>query len=214
MIMSDHFFPQRPVSNPRIYAYTDSNPIYEGLLKIGYTAIDTEKRVAQQYPTARPGNPPYRIVMDESAMRDDGSTFKDHAVHAYLRRHGFSNPEGEWFRCSVDDVKAAVIALRSGIENEERRTQSFSLRPEQEEAIDKTINYFHNYYEDNPEKIPHFLWNAKMRFGKTFASYQLAKRMGFTKILILTFKPAVQSAWKEDLESHVDFEGWQFRACK
>ncbi len=208
--MNNDFFPQRPVSNPRIYAYTDSNPIYNGLLKVGYTAIDTEKRVAQQYPTARPGNPPYRIVMDESAMRDDGSTFKDHAVHAYLRRHGFSNPEGEWFRCSVDDVKAAVIALRSGIENEEHRTQSFLLRPEQEEAINKTMNYFHSYHKDNPEKIPHFLWNAKMRFGKTFASYQLAKRMGFTKILILTFKPAVQSAWKEDLESHIDFEGWQF----
>ena len=49
-----------------------------------------------------------------------------------------------------------------------------------------------------------------MRFGKTFASYQLAKRMGFTKVLILTFKPAVQSAWKDDLLCHMDFVGWQF----
>jgi hypothetical protein len=49
-----------------------------------------------------------------------------------------------------------------------------------------------------------------MRFGKTFASYQLAKRMKWTKILVLTFKPAVQSAWEDDLNSHVDFEGWQF----
>lgn len=204
------FFPQRPASNPRIYAYTDSNPIYKGLLKVGYTAIDTEKRVAQQYPTARPGSPPYTIVMDESAMRDDGSTFKDHAVHAYLRRHGIPNPEGEWFQCSVDEVKAAVVALRMGIENEEHRTQTFALRPEQEEAINKTINYYRSYHAENPNKIPHFLWNAKMRFGKTFASYQLAKRMGFKKVLILTFKPAVQSAWQEDLESHVDFEGWQF----
>jgi hypothetical protein len=48
-----------------------------------------------------------------------------------------------------------------------------------------------------------------MRFGKTFTSYQLAKRMGFTKILILTFKPAVKSAWSEDLRTHKDFEGWQ-----
>jgi len=208
--MNSDFFPQRPTSNPRIYAYTDSNPIYKGLLKVGYTAIDTEKRVAQQYPTARPGNPPYTIVMDESAMRDDGSTFKDHAVHAYLRRHGVPNPEGEWFQCSVDVVKAAVVALRMGIENEEHRTQTFALRPEQEKAIDKTINYYRSYHAENPDKIPHFLWNAKMRFGKTFASYQLAKRMGFKKVLILTFKPAVQSAWQEDLESHVDFEGWQF----
>jgi hypothetical protein len=49
-----------------------------------------------------------------------------------------------------------------------------------------------------------------MRFGKTFAAYQLAKRMGWRKILVLTFKPAVQSAWEEDLRTHVDFAGWQF----
>ena len=34
--------------------------------------------------------------------------------------------------------------------------------------------------------------------------------MGWTKILVLTFKPAVQSAWDEDLQTHVDFAGWQF----
>ncbi|MBW2647663.1 MAG: restriction endonuclease, partial [Deltaproteobacteria bacterium] len=30
------------------------------------------------------------------------------------------------------------------------------------------------------------------------------------KVLVMTFKPAVQSAWEEDLKCHVDFEGWQF----
>lgn len=49
-----------------------------------------------------------------------------------------------------------------------------------------------------------------MRFGKTFTTYQLAKRMGFKKVLILTFKPAVQTAWHNDLMCHMDFEGWQF----
>ena len=49
-----------------------------------------------------------------------------------------------------------------------------------------------------------------MRFGKTFAAYQLAKKMGWRKVLVLTFKPAVQSAWEEDLKCHVDFRGWQF----
>ena len=49
-----------------------------------------------------------------------------------------------------------------------------------------------------------------MRFGKTFTTYQLAKEMGWSKVLVLTFKPAVQNAWKEDLMMHVDFEGWQF----
>ena len=36
--------------------------------------------------------------------------------------------------------------------------------------------------------------------------------MQWTKILVLTFKPAVQNAWDEDLMTHVDFEGWQFIA--
>ena len=49
-----------------------------------------------------------------------------------------------------------------------------------------------------------------MRFGKTFATYQLAKRMGWKKVLVLTFKPAVVHAWSEDLTRHIDFEGWQF----
>jgi hypothetical protein len=53
-----------------------------------------------------------------------------------------------------------------------------------------------------------------MRFGKTFASYELAKKMGFKRILVLTFKPAVESAWSEDLMTHVDFEGWQFVSNK
>lgn len=53
-----------------------------------------------------------------------------------------------------------------------------------------------------------------MRFGKTFASYQLARKMGLKRVLVLTFKPAVESAWREDLISHVDFEGWQFVSNK
>ncbi|MDE8718677.1 hypothetical protein PZH37_16940, partial [[Eubacterium] siraeum] len=57
---------------------------------------------------------------------------------------------------------------------------------------------------------PKFLWNAKMRFGKTFATYQLARAMNFKNVLILTFKPAVESAWQEDLSHHIDFGGWQF----
>lgn len=36
----------------------------------------------------------------------------------------------------------------------------------------------------------------------------------FQKILVLTFKPAVESAWQEDLTRHVDFKGWQFVSNK
>ncbi|MFH0985721.1 MAG: GIY-YIG nuclease family protein, partial [Candidatus Omnitrophota bacterium] len=193
-----------------IYAYEDTNPQYRGLLKIGYTTVDVKARVAQQYPTLRPGKPPYRIVLEESAMRNDGTVFIDYDVHRYLRIVGVKNPEGEWFKCSVDEVKAAVIAVKTSQMNEESRSLDFKMRPEQTAAVDKTVFYFKSIRKENSDKPPHFLWNAKMRFGKTFAAYQLAKRMGWFKVLVLTFKPAVQSAWEQDLKCHIDFKGWQF----
>jgi hypothetical protein len=49
-----------------------------------------------------------------------------------------------------------------------------------------------------------------MRFGKTFAAYHLAKKLGAKRVLVVTFKPAVEDAWQTDLESHVDFDGWQY----
>jgi len=210
--LSNHFFPPRPETTPIIYAYEDTNPQYTGLLKIGYTTRQAQTRVAAQYPTLRPGKTPYRIVFEESAMKNDGTVFDDHAVHRYLRSAGFKNPDGEWFQCSVKELQAAYIAVKTGELNEENRTLDFQMRPEQIEAVEKTAAYFVNFKKDrgNKDKTPHFLWNAKMRFGKTFASYQLAKKMGWKKVLVLTFKPAVQSAWEEDLKGHVDFKGWQF----
>ncbi|MFZ2655252.1 MAG: GIY-YIG nuclease family protein [Victivallales bacterium] len=207
---TDKFFPLRPRSSPTIYAYDDTNPQYAGLLKIGYTTADAQSRVAQQYPTLKPGKPPYRIVLEESAMCGDGSGFTDHDVHRYLRMIGVKNPDGEWFCCKAEQVKAAVIAVRTGQLNEENRSLDFKMRPEQEAAVEKTIVYFKSSRRENKSKPPHFLWNAKMRFGKTFAAYQLAKKMGWRKVMVLTFKPAVQNAWNDDLNQHVDFKGWQF----
>jgi Type III restriction enzyme, res subunit/T5orf172 domain len=208
--MNKVFFPQRPDSKPTIYAYEDTNPQYERLLKVGYTNGDVRKRVVQQYPTIRPGKLPYRIVFEESAMRNDGSAFSDHEVHRYLKQIGIKNPDGEWFRCSVNDIKSAIIAIKSGQMNEENRSLDFKMRPEQEAAVEKTAAYFKSFRKENHDKTPHFLWNAKMRFGKTFAAYQLAKKMNWSKVLVLTFKPAVQNAWEQDLKSHIDFKGWQF----
>jgi hypothetical protein len=210
--MPEDFFPPRPAATPTIYAYEDSNPQYAGLLKIGYTTKNAQERVAAQYPTARPGKAPYRIVFEASAMKNDGAVFDDHAIHRYLRGMGVKNPHGEWFACTVKEVQAAVLAVKTGKVNEENRTLDFKMRPEQAEAVEKTATYFADFKKDkgNQGKTPHFLWNAKMRFGKTFAAYQLAKKMGWKKVLVLTFKPAVQSAWEDDLKGHVDFKGWQF----
>jgi hypothetical protein len=205
-----NFFPPRPDATPTIYAYefVDINS-HKGLIKIGFTDRDVQTRVKEQVGTAKIK---YKIVFEESAMKRDGSSFTDHDVHRILRKSKFDNTAGEWFKCTVNDLLKAIWEIKTGEQTEENRVLSFGMRPEQEEAVEKTIEYYKSFRKekDNKGRTPHFLWNAKMRFGKTFASYQLAKQMGWKKILILTFKPAVQSAWEEDLKTHVDFKGWQF----
>ena len=75
--MSKEFYPPRPDSQPKINANRDTNPQYAGLLKVGYTTIDVRDRVAQQYPIVKPGPLPYSIVLEETAMRNDGTAFTD-----------------------------------------------------------------------------------------------------------------------------------------
>ena len=142
-------------------------------------------------------------------MRDDGSAFDDNAVHKMLEQQ-FPCEFGEWYRCTVKDVENAVEAVRDRRGSITQRTQNFVMRPEQQCAVKKTQEYFAQFKKDNPGKPPRFLWNAKMRFGKTFTSYEFAKAEGYKRVLILTFKPAVADSWRDDLETHKDFEGWQF----
>lgn len=206
--MSKNFFPLRAKINPTIYAYKLIDvKNKENLLKVGYTDRDAKTRVKEQIGAT---HLKFEIVLETEAIKEDGSTFSDHDVHRFLKTKGFENIEGEWFKCSLNDIKSAILQIKTGNENIQNRTQNFGLRPEQKEAIEKTSQYFKNYILENPNKAPHFLWNAKMRFGKTFTTYKLAQKMNWNKILVLTFKPAVQNAWQEDLNSHVDFVNWQF----
>jgi hypothetical protein len=205
--MSD-LFPPKSESSPTIYAYKILNAKNrDGLLKVGYTTRDAEQRVHEQLVTS---GLEYKIVLIESAMRSDGSNFSDHDVHNQLKKDGFINTDGEWFKCEVDDVMSGLIAVRDGVSSNRGRELDFKMRPEQQKAVDKAANHFRDFKQKEKGKTPHFLWNAKMRFGKTFTAYQLALEMGWTKILVLTFKPAVQDAWESDLSMHKDFEGWQF----
>lgn len=195
---------------PMIYAYEHIGvPAHEGMLKVGYTTRDVETRVREQNLT---GNIPYRIVLKRPAMRKDGTSFDDHLIHKILRKYHVRNPEGEWFVTDKNTVERAIESAVQGNETLIERIYSFPMRPEQKKAVDDTSAYFKAFVKDpaNRGLIPHYLWNAKMRFGKTFTTYQLALRMGWTKMLILTFKPAVKTAWEEDLLTHRDFEGWQF----
>ena len=206
--MNKNFFPLRAKINPTIYAYKLIDvKNKENLLKVGYTDRDAKTRVKEQIGAT---HLKFEIVLETEAIKEDGSTFSDHDVHKFLKTKGFENIEGEWFKCSLNDIKSAILQIKTGNENIQNRTQNFGLRPEQKEAIEKTSQYFKNYIFENPNKAPHFLWNAKMRFGKTFTTYKLAQKMNWNKILVLTFKPAVQNAWQEDLNSHVDFVNWQF----
>ena len=200
----------RAAVRPMIYAYTLKAEGYGDLLKVGYTERDVETRVREQVANIKLPFAIHKIVLRESAMRRDGSTFDDHAVHRLLKRHGVQRPDGEWFRCGVDEVRAAIVAVRNRQDYQAARTRDFGMRPEQAEAVRLTAAYFRRKAKEEPGTKPRFLWNAKMRFGKTFAAYELAKEMGFKRILILTFKPAVVSAWEEDCLTHVDFAGWQF----
>src|SRR3989338_3596848 len=166
--MSNVLFP--PLNPPRIYAYTDSR--FAGCLKVGYTTKNVQERVAAQYPVLLP-NQSYTIALDETAMREDGSFFTDHDVHSVLSRKRVKRLDGEWFECSLEAVKAAIVEVKTGKRHEDNRTLNFAMRPEQQAAVDKAITYFNSFKAENPYKTPHFLWNAKMRFGKTFAAYQL-----------------------------------------
>jgi hypothetical protein len=210
---------------PRIYAYSEDthrNTPWDdgqgvGLLKIGYTTRSVEERIAEQFGVARPGAQPWHLELSEEATTDHGHSFTDKDVHRLLRglgRQQIRNDAGqltEYFACTVDDVHAAINQLRTGqTASSTGRNATFAMRPEQQQAVEQAADHFATYSKKKMGQAPKYLWNAKMRFGKTFATYQLARKMGWTRILVLTYKPAVEDAWRTDLAEHHDFDGWQF----
>src|SRR5271154_7198698 len=102
----------KPDARPRIYAYSIDDKAHKGLLKIGQTTRDVGQRVAEQLKTAAIKN--YKIELDESAERDDGTIFSDHDVRAALARKKFAKTELEWVRCTLKDVRTVLTELRTG----------------------------------------------------------------------------------------------------
>jgi hypothetical protein len=198
----------KPDARPRIYAYSIADEAHRGLLKVGQTTRDVKQRIAEQVKTAAIKN--YKIELDESAERDDGTIFSDHQVRTALAKKSFENAELEWMCCSVADVRTVLTELRTGQQLTGTHHETFQMRREQLDAVTKTHAYFHSIWNEDMHAVPRFLWNAKMRFGKTFTAYQLSKKLGAKRVLVLTFKPAVEDAWQTDLESHADFNGWQY----
>lgn len=211
-------------ARPIIYAYTATdgtgNPHNKGYIKVGFTSRhksnkDEEnamERIREQTHTA--GLIP-NILGIWQAFDKNGNQFSDKDVHRILERNGHhqlleGTDDNEWYNCELPDIERAITELKEGKDFGTTRTNSFKMRPEQENAVQQTKSYYENQKRINPDSIPKFLWNAKMRFGKTFTAYELANAMHMKRILILTFKPAVKDSWEEDLNNHIDFDGWQF----
>lgn len=178
-------------------------------IKVGQTTKPGIARVKEQVNTAFPGLVGVDILFhSEPADRPDGTAFSDHDVHKVLTGAGITQVGGEWFEANLEEVLGAVVSLQKGVPFSPERIQTFRPRPEQKKAVEQTAAYFRKHDGDVP--VPKYLWNAKMRFGKTFTTYQLAREMGWKKVLILTYKPAVRSAWRDDLLGHIDFIDWRY----
>jgi hypothetical protein len=204
----------KPDARLRIYAWTPNDPpsAYAGLIKVGQTTLeDVNVRIKQSQGQMQHA---YTLHVNLLAEREDGTVFRDSEVRQRLIDKGFDNvvigASREWIRCTPDDVKTAVTELQKGLRLTGTHHLTFSMRREQREAVDKALAYINSIWAEDPDAAPRFLWNAKMRFGKTFTAYQLAKKLAAKRVLVVTFKPAVEDAWQTDLESHVEFDGWQY----
>ncbi|MBR3143877.1 DEAD/DEAH box helicase family protein [Candidatus Saccharibacteria bacterium] len=201
-------------TKPRqIYAYTANG---QKGIKVGDTTKDDVNIRIRQGLVNTP-NPQYHVEFVDFAVTKDGFLFRDYDVHHALEDMGikrFKDEDGawtEWFDTDAATVRQAFLSVKHGHVIEKARTKDYPLRDEQKKFIRETEQYFRLYDADpKNKKAPHYLWNAKMRFGKTFTAYELAKKMHWKRILVLTYKPATAKQWRDDLEEHIDFEGWQF----
>ena len=177
---------------PKIYAYTTPGVAYhDGWVKIGYTeADDVNVRIKQQCHTA---NIAWILAWQGNAVYEGShDTFIDKAFHAYLNKLGYQQEaHTEWFRIGTDESRMKFYDFR---ENrgfvKGKPTQQYQLREDsQGEAVRKTIESFRN----SPES--EYLWNAKPRFGKTLAVYDLCLKMQFRNVLVVTNRPAIADSW-------------------
>ena len=214
MQTNEQILPTMRRAVPQIYMYDDTS--FPGWIKIGQTTrADVRKRIDEQHPITEP-HKTYHLLWHDNAFYADGSgeSFSDHDLHEMLRRMG-KELIGEWCRCSLREAKAAYVAVRHRDTHVETvRDLDYKMREEQEKAVKDTADYFALMDSEEPDRPSHYLWNAKMRFGKTFATYQLAKRMKAKRVLVLTFKPAVEDSWRDDLLRHRDFEGWRYYSSR
>lgn len=206
-----------------IYVYRINDTAHEGILKIGeascnagmaYFAFEpnckelnaaAKDRIRHQTQTA---GVTFELLYTEATAYMKGKNlivFQDHDIHDILVRSGIKrkifdteHKANEWFYTDLETVKKAIAAAKEGRTslNASEITKDRSpviFRPEQTEAIEKTIKQFKKSGGSHQ-----MLWNAKMRFGKTLSTLEVVKRMNYNRTLILTHRPVVDSGWFED----------------
>lgn len=190
---------------PQIYAYTTPEIArHDGWTKIGYTEQDVKTRIEQQTHTAD-----VRYVIEWSGnatYEDTGETFRDTDFHGYLGRLGVANEPGtEWFEIEPAPAKTRFYEFREnhGVLDAPAAIE-YHLRDEQKRAVRQAADYARSHNRGK------FLWNAKPRFGKTLASYDLCRELGAQKVLIVTNRPAIANSWYDD---YVKFVGKESGLC-
>lgn len=197
---------------PQIYSYELPNRSQnEGSQKIGYTERkNVDARILEQVKTAAFSEEYNKLWSAPAFFDGNEESFTDAVFHKFLEKKGIErklNLGTEWFYFNgyPEKSKALFDLFRkekfTALQNDNGKTE-YTLRFEQEEAVRKAFEYFHK--TENGE----FLWNAKPRFGKTLASYDLAKRLNANKVLIVTNRPAIANSWFDDYEKFI--EGYYF----
>ena len=204
-----------------IYVFRINDNAHHGALKIGEATAElgdgyftpnskllnnaARQRIDQYTKTA---SVRYELLYTEGTMFTDAkgkvSSFNDKQVHSVLERSGIKkkdfgmkNQGTEWFVTDLQTVKNAIAAVKAGRmslkgnEISEEQTP-IVFRPEQDEAIDRTLKRF--------KRGNQMLWNAKMRFGKTLCALEVVLEMEAQRTLILTHRPVVDEGWFEDFQ--------------
>lgn len=199
-----------------IYIFRINDNFHKGILKIGDATIHFEgdvntlkdncnelnesakKRIDQYTKTA---GITYQLLYTTLAVTNKGEAFRDYKVHDLLKRSGIdkkylnSNNRNEWFEIDLETAIKSINAVKEGRNSLNssditKYNNPIILRPEQEEAVKKTIKNF--------ETSDRMLWNAKMRFGKTICALEIVKRKQYNKTIILTHRPVVDDGWFDD----------------
>lgn len=208
-----------PYNYKVIYILEIDSVKHKGLIKIGDTSIESKESIDKLFPNSSSLNKvaherikqytntagiSYKLLHTEIAIavKDNKlKAFTDKDVHKLLNNSGIKNVKidnttgQEWFRLDVETGIKAIRAIKEGkvaFDNTELISSNSSIifRPEQEDAIARTIKNF--------KKNNKMLWNAKMRFGKTLTTLQVIKEMNFKKSIIITHRPVVNEGWNED----------------